>query len=140
MKNGYYITSTGKRVELEPKIVLSLQHMSIVELVIPEGVRTVWCWNNQLTELILPDGVKYVYCSRNYIKKLVLPEGIKEVYCSRNYITNLILPKGIEQVNCDITALDINKHKHSKTDINLFTHIYTLNKPPSTQKKNTYEQ
>jgi rRNA-processing protein FCF1 len=71
------------------------------ELIIPEGVEWVSCKNNKLTELALPESVKYVYCDNNKLKELILPKGVKYVYCDNNKLKELILPEGIEYVYCD---------------------------------------
>ena len=56
----------------------------LTELKLPDGVKEVYCSNNQLTELNLPDGVKLVYCSDNQLTELNLPDGVESVYCSDN--------------------------------------------------------
>ena len=81
MKNGYYITKSGEKVTLEVTDTINVSYKEIVELVLPEGIKTVYCHHNQLKELVLPEGIEYVYCHNNQLKELVLPEGIKTVYC-----------------------------------------------------------
>lgn len=81
MNKGYYITSKGERVELESKDSLGLNDRDIVELVVPLGVKLVYCWDNKLKELNLPEGIKDVYCSDNELKELELPKGVKWVVC-----------------------------------------------------------
>ena len=81
MKNGYYITSSGEKVILKVTNTIDVSSKDIIELVLPEGIKSVYCSKNQLTELVLPEGIKNVYCYNNQLTELVLPEGIKDVYC-----------------------------------------------------------
>ena len=62
MNKGYYITKAGEKVTLEAADIINVSYKSIVELVLPEGVKKVYCHHNQLTTLTLPEGVKEVYC------------------------------------------------------------------------------
>ena len=100
MKNGYYITSTGKRVELEPTGEITLVEYNILELVIPDGVTTVTCSYNQITKLVIPDSVTHINCRYNQI-------------------TNLIIPNSVKTLFCDINVLDIIKYKDTNIDITL---------------------
>ena len=75
MKKGYYITEAGEKVILKSQEIIDVSYKKIVELVIPEGVKWVSCYNNQLTELNLPEGIKFVHC--NYIPNLKTPNGCK---------------------------------------------------------------
>lgn len=61
---GYYITNKGERVELElvSQYALHLNDKDIVELVLPLGVKEVYCFNNKLKELVLPKSVIFIYC------------------------------------------------------------------------------
>ena len=69
-------------------------------LVVPEGVKRVYCYNNQLTELKLPEGLAWVYCSYNRLRELKLPEGIKRVYCYNNQLTEIKYYEGTD-IYCD---------------------------------------
>ena len=62
MNKGYYITSSGEKVALEAADTIDVSYKDIIELVLPEGVQTVYCYNNQLTTLTLPEGVQTVSC------------------------------------------------------------------------------
>ena len=81
MKEGYRIDSKGIRVKVKSTHFLDLIDMDIVALYVPEGVKEVWCQNNQLTHLDLPEGVERVYCDNNQLTHLDLPEGVKWVWC-----------------------------------------------------------
>ena len=115
MGNGYYITSKGKRVELRGMGRISIPYTDIVELVIPDGAKSVHCNNNLLTELIIPDGVITLDCGNNNIRELILPDSIITIWCENNPLTNLILPKGIVDVWCNIKAFDFTR-EYKKTN------------------------
>ena len=66
MKEGYYIAN-GKKTILESNEHINLYNMGITELVIPDGVKYVYCNNNQLSELILPEGITHVWCDKNLL-------------------------------------------------------------------------
>ena len=101
MKEGYYITADGEKVILKSEKIINVSYQNIVELVIPDGVKWVYCYNNQLTELNLPKGVEWVSCENNQLTELKLSEGVKWVYCWNNQLTELILPDGVKEVRCD---------------------------------------
>ena len=77
--SAHYKTSDGKVVELKQQDILSLCYMDIIELIIPDGCETVWCWDNQLKELIIPDGCKKVWCHNNQLTELILPDGCEYI-------------------------------------------------------------
>jgi len=109
MKDGYYITTDGKKTELFPPArkneVLDVFSRCIKELVVPEGYKEVWCSYNQLTSLVLPEGVEYVSCNNNQLTSLELSEGVETVSCENNQLTSLVLPEGIQKVSCDNNQL-----------------------------------
>ncbi len=78
--NGFYITSTGDKVILEQSEIIELSGRDIIELVLPDGVGVIWCWNNKLTELVIPNGVKQINCSGNQLTELIIPDNCR-VYC-----------------------------------------------------------
>ncbi len=123
MKDGYYITTKNKKVELLPPTkenkTLDVSNQNIKELVVPKGYEVVWCFYNQLTSLELLEGIKEVYCGNNQLTSIELPEGIKEVYCYNNQLTSLMLPDGIEAVSCDIDVELINLNK-KETEVILY--------------------
>ena len=86
---AYYKTSDGEVVGLEQQDELHLYDMNIIELVIPDGCETVYCFFNQLKELIIPDGCVYVYCSNNQLKELIIPEGCKWIWADMKSVTEL---------------------------------------------------
>ena len=86
---AYYKTSLGKVVELEQRDKLNLYNMDIIELIIPDGCETVWCWNNQLKELIIPEGCKRVDCENNQLKELIIPDECKWVRADLKSMTEL---------------------------------------------------
>lgn len=53
-------------------------------LIVPEGVKHVDCYHNQITELILNDSVRWVDCSHNQITELKLNDAVEWVDCSNN--------------------------------------------------------
>mgnify|MGYP001607195049 CR=1 FL=1 len=123
MKKGYYITDKGEKVIIDSQESIDLSYKNIVELILPSGIKYVYCHNNQLKELILPSGVKYVYCYNNQLKELILPSGIEFVSCENNNITGLILPSGIKNVYCDDGAIE-NPMFYKNWDINLVIYFY----------------
>jgi hypothetical protein len=90
--NGWYIKSNGILRELEPYDIINVCGMNIVELVIPNGVRAVYCFNNQLTELIIPSSVETIWCWNNQLTKLDLPDSVIEIRCSDNPLIELVIP------------------------------------------------
>ena len=67
--------------------VLNLSHLGLTKLdYIPEGVKTLYCYNNKLNSLPnLPDSLKYLSCSNNNLNSLPnLPDSLKELYCFNN--------------------------------------------------------
>ena len=86
---GYYKTSDGEVVGLEQQDELHLYDMNIIELVIPDGCETVYCFFNQLKELIIPDGCLYVSCFNNQLKKLILHDECKWIWADMKSVTEL---------------------------------------------------
>ena len=50
MKKGYYITSSGEKVTLEATDTIIVSNKNIIELVLPEGIKDVYCGSNQLPQ------------------------------------------------------------------------------------------
>ena len=120
MSKGYYITKSGERVTLKSAKTINVSNKDIIELVLPEGVHTVWCDNNQLTTLTLPEGVQTVSCHHNQLTTLTLPEGVKErLAATNNQLTTLTLPEGVKDVYCDDLILDVNKYLDKEININI---------------------
>ena len=119
---GYYMTSKGEKVIIDSQNFIDLSYKNIVELVLPSGIKNVWCANNQLKELILPSSIIEVWCSSNQITGLILPSGVKNIYCENNNITGLILPSGVEYVYCDDGAIE-NPMFYKNWDINLVIYL-----------------
>ena len=66
----YYKTSKGKVVELEQQNKLYLWTMNIIELILPDGCKEVYCFNNQLKELIIPKWCECVLADMKSINEL----------------------------------------------------------------------
>ena len=103
----YYKTSKGKVVELEQQKILNLWSENIIELIIPDGCETVWCYNNQLKELIIPDGCKVVYCWKNQLKELIIHEGCEYVRCHNNQLKELFIPDGCKEIRADMKSVTV---------------------------------
>jgi hypothetical protein len=84
---GWYKTSKGIKYELYLDFI-NVSGMDITELVIPYGVKQIWCISNKLTELIIPDSIISIRCRHNNITELIVPDHC-EVECdeSVNIIT-----------------------------------------------------
>ena len=96
----YYKTSDGKvveleQVDLEQQDILNLCCEDIVELVIPDGYKRVWCNDNKLKELIIPDECKYVRCWNSQLKELIIPDGCEEVEADMKSVTVLNKVEGL---------------------------------------------
>lgn len=87
--NGYYKTIDGKFVELRQRCILDLCYMNIIELVIPDGRKSVSCHNNQLKKLIIPNGCDIVGCWNNQLKEFIIPNGCEWVWADMKSITEL---------------------------------------------------
>jgi hypothetical protein len=70
MKEGYYITADGEKEILKPCNIIDVSSMEVIYLHIPEGARSVSCFNNQLTYLHVPEGCKYLDCEDNRLRCL----------------------------------------------------------------------
>jgi Leucine-rich repeat (LRR) protein len=73
------------------------------EVILPRGLETLWCSNNQLTTLEnLPKNLKILICHINRLTGLEnLPEGLEQLDCSSNQLTVLEgLPKGLKKLDC----------------------------------------
>ena len=93
INQGYYITSKGEKVIIDYQEYIRLSNKNIVELILPSGVKNVWCHNNQIKELLLPSGIQNVYCENNNITGLILPAGIRNVSCDDGAIKDPIIYK-----------------------------------------------
>ena len=75
---SHYITTSGEKVEIyqnDGAILtydLYLYNEDIIELVLPEWVNVVYCFNNPLTSLFLPIRMENVWCD--------IMDGIEEQY------------------------------------------------------------
>jgi hypothetical protein len=99
--NGYYITQDYPtvKVPLEPKEIIDLSYMGLIELVLPK-CKKVWCHRNYLTELIIPIGCEHISCYYNYLTELIIPQSCEHVYCWNNSLTKLITHRGCKYVEC----------------------------------------
>ena len=52
---------TGFKEVMGPGITMHVPKMGITELYVPEGVKYVVCWKNELTQIELPDTVTEVW-------------------------------------------------------------------------------
>ena len=121
MKNGYYITSKGEKVDIIPLLETRFNGRGITELVIPDGMEQVYCHENKLTKLILADGVERVICHNNKLTELIIPEGVRTLECDGNrFKEHLLLPKSIKRLWCDLGGIDLIKYKHSHIIMTLF--------------------
>ncbi len=73
--NGWYKTSDGIKHKVDATEYIVLNNMGIIELVLPDGIKKVYCWNNNLTELDLPDSVEWINCRANKITELICPDN-----------------------------------------------------------------
>jgi hypothetical protein len=72
---GWYITSDGLKCEfISTTGIITVSSMNITELVIPDGVKEVFCYDNQLIKLDIPDSVTYISCKRNSLTELIIPD------------------------------------------------------------------
>jgi hypothetical protein len=113
--NGWYITSTGGKVILEPPYSIAVARMDLIELVIPDGAIDVECFGNNLTKLIIPDSVKYIRCWDNNLTELIIPDQVKYINCRNNKLTELVVPDGC-RVNCDESVNQINKTMYNRSN------------------------
>jgi hypothetical protein len=80
---GWYKTSDGTLHEFEAPYGINLNNKGIIELVIPDGVKEVSCYDNYLTELVIPDQVELIYCWNNKLTELIVPDDCK-VLCDKD--------------------------------------------------------
>jgi hypothetical protein len=106
INNGYYIIKDRptEKISLEPKEVLYLDNMNLIELVLPK-CKKVYCYGNRLTELIIPDGVEIINCSVNNITELILPKSCIYLDCYYNELIKLIVQKTCEKIYCRYNKL-----------------------------------
>ncbi len=91
---GYYITSSGNRVELQSEWICA------------------YVSNRDITKLVLHKNCTRVVCDNNKLKELILPQGLIRVDCEQNNITELIIPQEAEWVRCDL--MDGIEEQHNK--------------------------
>jgi hypothetical protein len=111
--NGWYITD-GNLYELETANRIELCNKDITELVIPDGVKDIWCWENKLTKLILPNTIEYINCYDNNLTELIIPDSVVFVHCINNNLTELIVPDNCI-VECDNTCLVITRTMYNRS-------------------------
>ncbi len=99
-KDGYYITSDGRKYQIREKNTISVCGMNITELVIPVSTKEVYCSLNQLTELDLPDKVVFLDCEHNNLTELIIPSSVEWIDCNHNNLTKLDLPDSVQFINC----------------------------------------
>ncbi len=98
--NGWYITSDGTKHIIYPTNTVSLIDMCIIELVLPNQVKSVNCSYNNLTKLTIPDSVEEIRCKDNFLTELIIPNKVKSINCSNNKITELIIPNNVSTIEC----------------------------------------
>ncbi len=111
---GWYIARDGSKHELESDYIINLSSMDIVKLVIPNGAKKVYCYNNKLTELVIPNGVIEVYCWLNKLTELYLPCSVEYIDCKNNQLTELIVSDNCE-VSCDDHVNVINRTMYNRS-------------------------
>ena len=79
-----------------------------------------WCPNNQLKELIIPEGVNTVYCQNNQLTELILPEGVTYVSCNNNQLTELIIPDSVTYLYADKKVAGLEKCIGTDVEIELY--------------------
>ena len=74
MKEGYYITESGERVEfsLNDRIGNVFLNKNIIDIFIPDSGFIFCCHFNKITSLIIPPSLKMFHCD--------LMDGIEEQY------------------------------------------------------------
>jgi hypothetical protein len=79
---GWYKTSDeyGFKHCFERNYNIGLNGRRITELVIPDGVKQIWCISNNLTELIIPSSVELIDCRYNKLTELIVPDNCM-VFC-----------------------------------------------------------
>ncbi len=71
---------------------ISCNGNNLIELIIPESCKEVWCVKNNLTKLIIPSSsCNNVFCENNLLTKLIIPKESNRIDCHNN-----CLPKVIE--------------------------------------------
>lgn len=88
---------------------LDCRFNSITNLVIPKGIKKLFCFNNIIEELILPEGIKKVWCFNNKIKELILPDSLEYLSCINNNLTELTIPKNSQYIYCDRNVKGLDK-------------------------------
>lgn len=77
---------------------LDCSRVGLRTLVVPDGVKTLWCEDNYLEELILPPSIQYVRANTNLIHTLrpadpdVGLPNLRELYVVANRITRFDFP------------------------------------------------
>ena len=81
---------------------------SLPDLTRYKNLKTLYCYNNQLTSLpTLPQNLEVLYCFDNQLTSLpTLPQNLEELYCSDNQLTSLpTLPQTLEVLDCSYNKL-----------------------------------
>jgi hypothetical protein len=101
-KNGYYIMKSNptEKVVLRSEELIDLFSKELIELVIPQGCKKVYCSYSSLTKLIIPEGVEFISCIYNFLTELIIPNGCKFISCHHNNLNKLILPMSCEEIYC----------------------------------------
>ena len=61
------------------------------ELIIPEGIKTLFCQEISLKKIHLPDSLEELYCKGNLLEEIELPTNFKYIDLKRNKIRNVKL-------------------------------------------------
>jgi len=88
-KEYYFLTANGRREELAQMKTMNLNGMNIVEAVIPKGILSVSCVDNQLTSLTIPEGTKQMIATKNNFKSIRIPKSL----------VSLSIDKGVKVLN-----------------------------------------
>jgi hypothetical protein len=82
----------------------SLKTGNCTQRVLPTGLQTLHCDNNQLNELpTLPDSLQMIWCFNNQLNELpTLPTSLQGLYCYNNLLNELpTLPNSLQTLICD---------------------------------------
>jgi len=84
-----------------------------------------------LDYLVVPDGIKNVYCGSLGLRKISLPDSVKHLNCENNCLLNIILPDNIKYVNLNQNCLKDISFKNEPNKINVLilskNYLETLN-------------
>ena len=89
-QTGYYITESGKRIEITPDSYIYLTKKYLIEAVIPLGCNRVDCnFNKKLRTLNVPNDVEIIQFVDTNIQSFNFPSSAVSIQCD--------LSNGIEQ-------------------------------------------